>query len=215
MVTISNIDAIIFDLDGVLIDSRNAIMVAVKNTLGKMGLPFRGSMHEVLYKAHKKVFIDTYPEFKHMVDTFNELYVNNPANYEMLTILPNAKKVLEIISASGIKTGIATTKDRLRTMRILNELNHTFDHIVTGEDTKNTRPDPLPINLIIKKLHLNKEKTLYVGDTPLDIIQAKNAGLFSVAVSTGVYGANILKKENPDFMINDIYQLIEIIGIGK
>lgn len=205
------IQGILFDLDGVIIDSHEAIVMAARNTIKSICLTYREEIEEKLFNiAHRRVFIEVYPECEHLVDTFDKLYVNNPLHYKV-SLLPHVMDILCFCAVQNIKTAIVTTKDRYRTERILKNLNLKFDAIVTCEDTEKTRPDPAPINLAIEKLNLSENDMVYIGDTPLDVVQAKKAGVISVAITTGIYKSHELKIENPDFVIDDINQLVEVL----
>ena len=210
-----DINGIIFDLDGVLIDSHNAVVLSIMNTLKTMNLPLKDQIFETLYKSHKQVFVDVYPESRELVETFDKLYINDPMNFEKVKILPNVHEVLLFLNKTRVKMGIVTTKDRFRTNKILLKIQNQFEVVVTCDDTEKTRPDPAPINLALEKLQLDKNKTLYVGDTPLDIVQAKKAGVISVAISTGRYDADTLKKGKPHFLIQNFIQLNDLIKGGR
>lgn len=205
------IQAILFDLDGVIINSHEAIAMAVRDTIKVMGLPFRNDIERVVFsRSHRMAFIEVYPDHEYLVDTFDRLYINNPLNYKV-TLLPHVKNILYFTVVWDIKTAIVTTKDKYRTSQILKNLNLKFEAIITCDDTKKTRPDPSPINLALQKLNLSKRGILYVGDTPLDVIQAKKAGIISVAITTGSYKSDELKRESPDFIIDNINQLIGLV----
>ena len=69
---------------------------------------------------------------------------------------------------------------------------------------KNKKPHPEGLLLIAKKLAVRPQEMLYIGDSAHDILAAKNAGCKSAAVLTGMGLKNVLGKEKPDFIFQDL-----------
>jgi phosphoglycolate phosphatase len=81
---------------------------------------------------------------------------------------------------------------------------------LTTEELK--KPNPEIVLNICKTLGLDVKKTMYVGDTSVDIQTAKNAGLISVAVTWGFRSKQSLLAENPDYIIDTPQELLNFVS---
>lgn len=109
--------------------------------------------------------------------------------------------------------GIVTSKRRelaIRGLRLF-DLEKYFKVIVALEDTEKHKPNPEPILKALELLNANKEETLMVGDSPYDILCASNAGVKSVAVKWTILPFNLLEEAKPDYVINDMLEILKII----
>ena len=70
------------------------------------------------------------------------------------------------------------------------------------------------LHIIMDKMNLKKEEAAYLGDSDTDIQAAKAAGIRSIAVTWGFYPKEKLKKENPDFIVDNVEELKEVILNG-
>jgi len=197
---------ILFDLDGTVIDSTEAILesfnVAFKTFNKKVppqekikkliGLPL-DIMFEELGISRDKVwdFVDVYKNHYRKIST------------QKTKLLVNAKEA--IIKASKFaRLGIVTTKTAKYSKELMEhfELMDYFEVLIGREDVQNPKPHPEPILRAIHLMRANKEATFMIGDTCLDMISAKEAGVFGIGVK-GEYTpleelkkcANIVKKD--------------------
>lgn len=87
-----------------------------------------------------------------------------------------------------------------------------FDYIGSSEDLGKGRPDPVMIFDSMRKLNLtDPKKVLKTGDTAADILEGKNAGVLTAGVFTGTQTSDQLSKYNPDYLIKDINELLNIV----
>ena len=177
---------ILFDLDGTLIDSTEAILESFHNSYDvfKMAHPsdeaiksLIGHPLDVMYARlgvkEKKVW--------DMVNTYKQHY--RKISTQKTELLPFAKEAVELASKHA-RIGIVTTKTG-RYSKILMEhfeLMHYFEVLIGREDVQNPKPHPEPINKAIELLNVKKEDCWMIGDTRMDLIAAQNAGVKSVAV---------------------------------
>ena len=64
---------------------------------------------------------------------------------------------------------------------------------------------------LVKKFKIKASEMAYIGDHPKDVIEAKKAGVVSIAVPTGFHSKKELKSENPDILVDDLNDLVKII----
>jgi len=216
----NRIRALIFDLDGTLIDSKQDIVNQVNRTLRDFGFPERspselargiGSGSHTLFKAlfaghssaHDDAFIDqVVQQFRknyraHMADSTEPF----PGVWEMLQHFKELPKA------------IITNKAQLSADSICSHLGLTphFVAIHGLEAFKTHKPDPGPIREACALLGVEPHEVAFVGDTPVDMAAAKGAGAISVAALYG-YGEHAeLMAIQPSHAIERVAQLMEIL----
>ena len=165
-------------------------------------------------------------EYQQVFDLFLQR-VNNKIDYKILSAgivayrrareaalipYPHVYSTLNKLLKLGILMGIlsdAPVKEAWLRLAYLN-FHHIFDAVVTFEDTGVRKPDAAPFLAMLKRLEVNPEEALMVGDwAERDIVGAKNVGMKTAFAK---YGDTFnTKKHNADFELNDINELIDII----
>lgn len=91
------------------------------------------------------------------------------------------------------------------------DLTHLFDAIICSEDTEKHKPEPEPILKACDALNQkNRDRVLMIGDSPYDVVCAKKALVKSAVVAWSDFLIDVLLKEDPDYVIKDLRQLINI-----
>ena len=114
----------------------------------------------------------------------------------------------------GRRLGIVTAKRRqtveLAFARI--PIEHLFETVVGGDETKKHKPDPEPLLLALDRLGAAPGEAAYVGDAPFDVKAAKAAGLYSVGVSWGgIHRRERLEAEEPDALVDTTEELLGVL----
>jgi len=91
------------------------------------------------------------------------------------------------------------------------ELRNYFSTVLGREENMESKPSAEPLLFICSELNVSPEASLIVGNTELDIRCGKNAGAKTCAASYGYRDLKSIKEENPDFIINDITELINLV----
>jgi len=202
---------LIFDLDGTLIDTKEEIFETFNqafNNLGLkldkekldkyVGLPLEELLEALLGKYNKKV-----------EEEIRRIYYSDRPR--RIRIFPGME---EIIKSNGFKKAILTSKRKKAAFYDLNYLGiQEYFHIVIGaDDLKKKKPDGEGIRKIITLAECtNPEKVYMIGDTEMDILAAKNAGVKSIAVTWGFRDEKFLKDYDPDYIIHSPKELKEFI----
>ncbi|OZS78285.1 pyrophosphatase PpaX [Tetzosporium hominis] len=208
-----HIQAVLFDLDGTLIDTNELIIQTFQTVLderfpGKYSretiLPFLGPP---LYETFQQVDPT-------QVDDLIEAYRKwNMENHDaMVQAFPGVVETLEHLHARGIKLAIVSTKRNEMIERALNLMNvrQYFTAVIGLDDVKNAKPDPEPVQLALSKLEVKPEHALMVGDNFHDIVAARAAGVDSVAVAWSIKGLDYLMAFEPVYAIHDMSELVNI-----
>ncbi len=216
----SSIKHICFDLDGTLIDSKITILKSTIAALKELNI--EASLPEdkfiTMIGMH---FIDIFDEFKIDVPDFNEfisVYKSLYFNFidESLPF-PGVAMVLKYFNEKGIKTSLLTTKAQDQADKIIDHfgLRKNLSYVMGRRNGVAHKPSAEPLLIICVELGIQPSETLMVGDTELDINCGKNAGALSCGVTYGYRTEENLKEYNPDFLINDISELKDLLSNDK
>ena len=189
---------IIFDLDGVLIDSLSNMRYALKNTANHInqkisfneykkyvGLPFEKILGKLNIQGDYVKIKTLYS--KYSMETINNLQIKK----KELNELKQLKKKYFL--------AIFTSKDKIRTFKILKKYN-IFNMIVTSDDVIHGKPNPEGLLKIINKTKIKKINTYFVGDTLFDLKAAKAAKINYLHASWGM--EKKLKIKNINYLKN-------------
>jgi phosphoglycolate phosphatase-like HAD superfamily hydrolase len=211
------IKAIIFDVDGVLIDSVKIVVEAYQKTAKKLGLMIPSSQEilDLLGKPLEEITRFLWPktDYKLFIDEYRKLFLDKNL---VIPRIDGATDTVKKIKNSGFKLGIISGKPMFFVKKHLEESGFDlgwFNTIVSFETTKNHKPDPEPIFYVINKLNVKSEETLYVGDAEFDYECAKNAGVEFIAVLTGSLKRDELEMLGVKNIINSVSDLLEFLGL--
>ncbi len=209
--------ALIFDLDGTLLDTIEDISNAVNSALVEFGFSphpldkyknFVGDGVEqlVLRSIGKDVDRAT---FEKVFNKVKENYSNNL--FVKTKPYKNIIETLEELKRKNIVTGIISNKPHKFTELTVNYYfdRSLFSFVYGASDSYPKKPDPFLANKVVEDYKLSKDEVAYVGDSDIDILFAKNAGIFSIGASWGFRGEEELRRSNADFIVSDPLQLLE------
>jgi len=211
-------DLVIFDLDGTLIDNRVAIRDNFNWTLAAYGYqPFTDSQIDSMIGTPLiEMFQRTIPEkdrhlAPELVDVYRRRY--HETGHEGVVILDDTISVLEHLRSSGFKLAVATTKEDNEAKFLVQKigLSKHFDLITGLKKGFRNKPNPDMVQYVVTELGVDTDRTVFVGDTPIDIMTARNAGIYAIAVTSSVpLGMTTLDKihgANPDVIIDSLREL--------
>lgn len=212
-----NIKHICFDLDGTLVDSKTTILKSTIAALEELNI--EASIPEDNFtKMIGMHFIDIFNEFKIDVPDFNKfisIYKSLYFNFIDESIpFPGAAEVLKHFNEKGILTSLLTTKAQDQADKIIDHFGFREDlsYVMGRRNGVAHKPSAEPLLIICDELEIPPSETLMVGDTELDINCGKNAGALSCGVTYGYRTEENLKEFNPDFLINDINELKNLLS---
>lgn len=204
---------VIFDLDGTLIDTKQEILAVFSQAfenLGKkldyskmeknIGLPLEELLEALLGKYDKR-----------FEEEIKRIYYSH--RERKIRIFPGLD---ELIKNDGFKKAILTSKRRKTALTDLKYLgiDNYFPIIIGADDVEKRKPCKEGIEKIIELANCkDRKKVFMVGDTEMDILAAKRAGVKSVAVTWGFRDENFLKKYEPDYIARNSKELKDILGL--
>ena len=141
--------------------------------------------------------------------------------YKYLHVLPQpgAVDLFQILKQKNILVVLNTGYDGETALNLIEKLGWEkgveFDDLITATDVKKNRPYPDMIWLAMKKFGIqNANEVLKVGDSIIDIEEGKNAGCaLNIGITTGAQNYQQLQTANPDYIINNLLELVPILGL--
>jgi phosphoglycolate phosphatase len=212
-----NVDLIVIDKDGTLVDSLPDLTAAANHVCRRLGLPepapeavkhmigggdlafvrrFLGPGHEPYLEEALKLYLDFY--HRHAGDRAR-LY---PGVQETLAQLSGRKKLAVLSNKRQSLTELV-----LKVMGIL-----PFFTVVRGAGELALKPSPEPLTALIAELKGDPRRTLMVGDKPADILAARGAGALSAAVTYGYGDLDSLVAAAPDFLLHHFRALQDLLA---
>jgi HAD superfamily hydrolase (TIGR01549 family) len=214
------INHLCFDLDGTLVDSSETIFKSTIATLEQLGISYNFSKND-LDKRIGQHFVDIFNEFNLKVTDFEyfiKIYKSLYFDYIDDSILyPGVFETIKHIKKNDFKISLLTTKAQDQADLIIDHfsLRPYFDFVMGRVNEIPHKPAPEPLLMICEKLKVLPGETIMIGDTELDIQCGKNAGTKTCGVSYGYRTIKQLEENNPDFIIDSIIELKEMISNGK
>ena len=214
------IQAVVFDWDGTLMDSKFALLASYHQaTTEVLGAPFPvdpADVEEIVQLRAKESFTiiakGDQATFDKVAEAFGRAYA---ANAETTQPFPGTMETLERLRELGVKIGIATSKARSR-MDLEGErtgINALVDFAITGDDVTDAKPHPEAVTSSIAGLGADPARTLYVGDGPNDVIAGRDAGAITGGVTFGFH-PDEMRAERPDHVIDTPGTLVELARPG-
>ena len=176
--------AFIWDLDGTLLDSYEAILAGIEETYAQFSIPFdKEKVRDFILKYSVQDLLVQVAEERGLdVDGLNQVRAQSLAEKNAQVILmPGALEVLSWANQQGIQQFVYTHKGD-NALTILRELGLDvyFTEILTSQSGFARKPNPEATTYLINKYHLKPDRTYYIGDRTLDIEFAQNSGIQSI-----------------------------------
>lgn len=198
---------VIFDFDGVIIDSfgvqEKALLESYQMIVGK-GKPSLEEFFGYSGDSLENIFHHMNLPLA-MIEPYKKI---SRENIDCIVVFDGIIELLGSLQLQGYKIGLCTGKNRERTIEILDylKLSKYFDVVICSDDVENPKPAPDSLALAIQLLNLDKNNTVMVGDAPNDIKCAKNLDVKSIAAAWGKMERKMLEKEQPDCIVDNVYE---------
>ena len=186
--------AFIWDLDGTLLDSYEAILSGIEETFAQFAIPYdKGKVREFILKySVQDLLVQVAEERKLDVEVLNQVRAQSLAEKNaQVVLMPGAREMLAWADQAGIQQFVYTHKgdNALTILRDLG-LESYFTEILTSQSGFARKPSPEAANYLIDKYQLNPDNTYYIGDRILDVEFAQNSGIQSLNFLESTYEGN-------------------------
>jgi len=220
----SQLEAVVWDLDGTLVDSAPDLSTALNNVLDKRGFAghsletVRGMIGHGVPKLVERGFnaigIRLEPaQLDELVSLFREEYA--ACATDLSRPYPQVVGALEKIYKLNIPMGVCTNKPEALSRQILAGLGLSgyFNSVVGGDTTSTLKPHPQPLLTCLRELATEPASSLMIGDSTVDVGAARAAGVCVAVVPWG-YRSIPVEDLGADFIIRDLTSLPDLIGKG-
>lgn len=220
------VEAVMLDLDGTIIDSIEIYYEIVGAVLKRLDLPQVGP--EEIRKANENgtfLWEKLFPieMFDNNIKLKDEAWVIArelaPGMFnDRVRLLPGAAEMLKQIASTGLKMAVVTSTPRANMPAKLKPLVEAgvlqlFEEIITADDTRLKKPSAEPLLECTRRLTIKVERCVYVGDTLVDIQAGQAAGTRTIGVLTGFDNHQMLRAAQPDAIINSLADLASVVSI--
>lgn len=213
---LSRVEAVIFDLDGTLINSAPDVRLSLNYALSfysNQAITIDDDIYELIGHGVRVMFeracakIGIYLtnlELQDAIHIYLEYYQANPIVGTYL--YPHVVELLCKLENAGIRMGICTNKPSVMTNLILDKLHlkHFFEVISSGDEVKNPKPHGDHLFDILKQLHIDANHAVMIGDSDVDKVAAENAGIPFIGVRYGYAGMQFTSQ----YMISNLFELL-------
>ncbi len=207
---------ILFDFDGTLADTYPLIYQSFRYTFNTHKLPYEVSDEEIqsyFGPPLKDSFAKHYPAemVEEVIDTYRKH--NHDFHDDLVKPFNHAIELLTYLKESGYEIGVVTSKLRTTAeygIKVCG-MEQFFDVLVCGDDVEKHKPDPEPLLKACKLMEVAHDNLIYVGDTPGDMMSAKNMGAFSIAYVSSTFNEAQIKAVHPCRVIYDLIEIKEIL----
>ena len=202
--------AVLFDLDGTILDTFDFIYGAFEFAFKEYGIEplSRESIRHLMGGPLEEVYSKMAPECDSILLAESHRKFQSD-NLNLVKLFPDTLDVLEELKRREMKIAAITTRSNRSSIRSLEitGIAKYFDMVISAEDVQNHKPNPEPLFKALEFLSIKSKDAVMIGDTGADIMAGKNAGTITVAALYG-FGGETLIELNPDFAIQDLGALL-------
>jgi phosphoglycolate phosphatase len=211
--------AVLFDLDGTLVDSYSALADAVNFARRRFGLcdlseeTIRDFVGEGLERLLRRAF-DAEEVPAGATEAFEARY--DEICCEQSRVLADVESTLSALSGIGVAMAVCTNKPTSFSRKILEFLHLApFFCAIVGPDTAGARkPAPQHVLRTLEATNCSRDEALFVGDMPIDVQAAHNSGIDAAVVATGSSSPFALRAAGPDHYLDRLADLVQIVRNG-
>ena len=216
------VEALIFDLDGTLVDTAPDLMAATNHIMALEGRPAVSELQIRQFVGHGAMDLikrglaatGTVPDearLKILHRQFLDYYGKNIATHSKL--FDGLMPLLDQAAARGLKMGVCTNKVEGLSSKLLEEIGIAkyFTAVVGGDTLPIMKPNPEPYFEVARRLRVDASRSLMFGDSETDILTAQNTGVPVIAVTFG-YTPQPVQTYNPTHVISHYDQAWPIIS---
>jgi phosphonatase-like hydrolase len=219
---------VVFDMAGTTVNEDNLVYKTLQKAINEKGFDF--SLEQVLAQGAGKEklqaiksILEIYVQSKDEAlanEIYNHFIIMLEKAYNTHEVLPqqNADQLFQSLREKNILVVLNTGYNNETAVSIINKIGwkegEDFDGLVTATDVQNNRPDPDMILLAMEKFNItDAEEVAKVGDSIIDIEEGRNAGCsMNIGITTGAHTYDQLLTANPDYIIDDLLDLLPILA---
>ena len=211
------VQAVIFDLDGTLVDTSQCHIAAWKKALSESGV--KKSHREIrrqFGKSSEDIARSLLPSrikrnARIVAERKDDLFLEK--GYESAEAIPGARKTLSSLKGKGMTIAVCSSNPRVTVETLLKRfrLIRLVDVYVSMDEVRRGKPAPDILLLAARGMGLQPSTILVVGDSVYDMAAGKSAGMRTAGVASGASSFDELQAQHPDFLLHRITEVIPLI----
>lgn len=213
-----NKKALIFDLDGTLVNTLSDIAGSVNEMLSHYGFELHSDdeIRRMIGKGARNLITQALPEGRRDKGFVDEALEYYRKCYDINTVVKSyvyegVAELLEEFKKRGVKMAVLSNKDDGHVKKIVDALLPDYFLFANGfSPIFPHKPSPDSVLAMMKEMGVTKAETAFVGDSAVDVQTAHNAGILSIGVSWGIGGASSFIDCNPDVLVNTPSEILKI-----
>jgi HAD superfamily hydrolase (TIGR01509 family) len=208
--------AVLWDLDGTLLESKLSIRDTMNTVLAERGFAvFTKAELDALIGHPLRDILATKASDRAVVEAMAHRYraAYNESGWVTVRLNAGLVPLIEDLRHAGIRMAVVTSKGQLETETLLADLGlgHLFDAVVGDDDARPLKPDPAPVREALRLLGVAPERAVMVGDTTFDVGAAVGAGVPCVGVLWGTHDRATLLKAGAHGVARDAAELAKAL----
>ncbi|MEB6148673.1 HAD family hydrolase [Enterococcus casseliflavus] len=213
------VECVLFDLDGTLLDSKECSVKATKAAFKEMGLKVPSEVvieHYMGIPIEESFFkMSEQPLDQETVTELIRIFRAYYQTYEesTLKVFPEIPHVLEILNKRKVPCFVVSSKKTAVVKRnlVAQDLVAFFEEIIGSDAVTHYKPHPEGINKVVAHYQFDPTKTIMIGDAIFDIQMGKAAGVKTIAVTWGSHDPKKLSEENPDALVDAPREILDFL----
>ena len=209
--------AVIFDMDGTLVSSL-PIIYHCENEISRKYLKASLTLEDVISKFGPPARTIITGMTQNLPDAVQSKAVSDyyecyRTHVNRALVFPGIPELLRKIRSSGRRLALFTGVEKNMMEYTLNpfKLSEFFEARITADDIQKSKPDPEGINLALSRLKIDANESMYIGDSPADIIAGKGAGVLTGAALWSPENRGDPSAEHPDHEFRSVQQLSDFL----
>lgn len=213
--------ACIFDLDGTLTNTLESMTYSVNLTLEEMGLSkitkdqcrlFVGNGARVLMEKSLKAAGDTdASRIEEGMEIYGRIFDQNCTYH--VTPYEGIPEMLKALKDKGVQLAVLSNKPDRQTVKVVKAIfgEELFDYAQGQKEGIRRKPEPDGVWYLMEQMHVSKEECLYIGDSEVDAVTGRNAGLKTIGVLWGFRDRKTLETAGADDLIDRPDELLQFV----
>lgn len=219
----TKISAVLFDFDGVLVDSGQDIIDAVNHTLREFGEEplSKEAVLSHIGNGSRALIRDCFgiPETHSHIEQIHHCYMQYYLAHcaEKTVLFPGVEDTLRILRDKQIRCAVITNKSEKLTGKIMDMLgiSDLIETLIGPESVEKLKPAPDGIQAVLEAFGANPANAVMIGDSYTDILAGKAAGVRTCAVTYGIGDLDMLFGAMPDYTVDSVIDILDFAGIDK
>ncbi len=218
--TRSRYRALLFDLDGTLVDSLELILGSYRHTMAQhLGRVPPDEEWMVTMGKPLRVQLQSFAQTPEQLEAMFRTYIdhNEANNQRLIRPFPGMRQAIESLRRGGFRMGVVTSKIGEHAWRELRScgLDGLFDGLVAADDVQRPKPHPEPVLRGLQSIGATAPEALMVGDSIFDLAAARAAGVDTAAALWGPFDRDRLAVGQPTYWVRHIGELLSLLNVDN